>query len=44
MTEYIANLRAGKPHYRRIAPRDRKVRVNSGVDIVNGVSDMHVDS
>jgi len=41
--EHIANLRAGKPHYRGIAPRDRRVRVNGGVGIVNGVSDMHVE-
>src|SRR5262250_3488153 len=41
--EHIANLRAGKPHYRGIAPRDRKARVVGGVGIVNGVSDMHVE-
>ena len=41
--EHIANLRAGKPHYRGISPRDRKVRVTGGVGIVNGVSDMHVE-
>jgi ketosteroid isomerase-like protein len=40
--EHVANLRAGKPHYRGIAPRDRKVRVHGGVGIVNGVSEMHV--
>ena len=42
-TEHIANLRAGKPHYRGIAPRDRKARVRGDVGIVNGVSDMHVE-
>ena len=41
--EHIANLRAGKPHYRGIAPRDRKARVRGDVGIVNGVSDMHVE-
>jgi ketosteroid isomerase-like protein len=41
--EHIANLRAGKPHYRGIAPRDRHARVHGGVGIVNGVSDMHVE-
>ena len=41
--EHIANLRAGKPHYRGISPRDRRARVNGGVGIVNGVSDMHVE-
>jgi ketosteroid isomerase-like protein len=41
--EHIANLRAGKPHYRGIAPRDRRVRVAGNVGIVNGVSDMHVE-
>lgn len=41
--EHLANLRAGKPHYRGIAPRDRRVRVVGHVGIVNGVSDMHVE-
>ena len=41
--EHIANLRAGKPHYRGIAPRDRRARVHGGVGIVNGVSEMHVE-
>jgi ketosteroid isomerase-like protein len=41
--EHIANLRAGKPHYRGIAPRDRRARVRGDVGIVNGVSDMHVE-
>jgi ketosteroid isomerase-like protein len=42
--EHVGNLKAGKPHYRGIAPRDRTVRVNGNVGIVNGVSEMHVDS
>jgi hypothetical protein len=41
--EHIATLRAGKPHYRGIAPRDRRARVRGDVGIVNGVSDMHVE-
>jgi ketosteroid isomerase-like protein len=41
--EHIANLRAGKPHYRGIAPRDRRVRVYGDIGLVNGVSDMHVE-
>ena len=41
--EHIANLRAGKPHYRGIAPRDQRARVRGDVGIVNGVSDMHVE-
>ena len=41
--EHVANLRAGKPHYRGIAPRDRRVRVHGSVGVVNGVSDMHVE-
>jgi ketosteroid isomerase-like protein len=41
--EHIANLRAGKPHYRGIAPRERRARVHGGVGVVNGVSDMHVE-
>ena len=41
--EHVGNLRAGKPHYRGIAPRDRTVRVNGNVGIVTGVSEMHVE-
>ena len=41
--EHVANLRAGKPHYRGIAPRDRHVRVHDGVGVVNGVSEMRVE-
>ena len=42
--EHIANLRGGKPHYRGIAPRDRRARVFGAVGVVNGVSDMHVEN
>jgi ketosteroid isomerase-like protein len=42
--EHIGNLKAGKPSYRGIAPRDRKARVVGGVGIVNGVSEMHVEN
>ena len=42
--EHVANLRAGKPHYRHIAPRERRVRVLGGVGVVDGVSEMHVES
>ena len=42
--EHIANLRAGKPHYRGIAPRDRSVRVHGDIGVVNGVSEMHVEN
>jgi ketosteroid isomerase-like protein len=41
--EHIANLRAGKPHYRGIAPRDRRARVRGDVGLVTGVSEMHVE-
>lgn len=41
--EHIANLRAGKPHYRGIAPRDRTARVHGDVGLVTGVSEMHVE-
>jgi ketosteroid isomerase-like protein len=41
--EHVANLEAGKPHYRGIAPRDRKARVHGSVGIVNGMSEMHVE-
>jgi ketosteroid isomerase-like protein len=43
-TEHLANLRAGKPHYRGIAPRERRARVHGTMGIVNGVSEMHVDN
>ena len=42
--EHVGNLKAGKPHYRGIAPRDRKARVNGDVGIVTGVSEMHVEN
>ena len=41
--EHLANLRAGKPHYRGIAPRERTVRVHGNVGLVTGVSEMHVE-
>jgi ketosteroid isomerase-like protein len=41
--EHIANLRAGKPHYRGIAPRERRTRVHGSVGVVNGISEMHVE-
>ena len=41
--EHIGNLRAGKPHYRGIAPRERRARVLGDAGIVNGVSEMHVE-
>jgi ketosteroid isomerase-like protein len=42
-TEHIANLQAGKPHYRGIAPRERRARVRGDVGLVNGISEMHVE-
>jgi hypothetical protein len=42
--EHIANLRARKPRYRGVTPRDRKVRVHGGVGIINGVADIHVEN
>ena len=43
-SEHVGNLKAGKPHYRGIAPRDRTARVHGTVGIVNGVSEMHVEN
>ena len=42
--EHVANLRAGKPRYRGIAPRERRARVHGDVGVVNGVSEMHVEN
>jgi ketosteroid isomerase-like protein len=42
--EHVGNLKAGKPHYRGIAPRDRRVRVHGDVGVVDGVSEMHVEN
>ncbi len=42
--EHIANLKAGKPRYMGIAPRDRRARVSGGVGVVDGMSEMHVKS
>src|SRR5262245_4304091 len=41
--EHLANLVGGKPHYRGIAPRERRVRVHDSVGLVDGVSEMHVE-
>jgi ketosteroid isomerase-like protein len=41
--EHVANLRAGKPHYRGIAPRERQARIHGSIGVVNGVSEMHVE-
>jgi ketosteroid isomerase-like protein len=41
--EHLANLRAGKPQYRGITPRDRRARVRGAVGLVNGVADIHVE-
>src|SRR5215470_985451 len=42
--EHMANLRAGRPHYRGIKPRDRRARVHGDLGIVNGVSEMQVEN
>jgi ketosteroid isomerase-like protein len=42
--EHVGNLKAGKPYYRGIAPRERTVRVHGGAGVVNGVSEMHVEN
>src|SRR5687767_2061732 len=42
--EHIASLRDGKPHYRGIAPRERRARVHGAIGVVNGISDMHVEN
>jgi ketosteroid isomerase-like protein len=42
--EHVGNLRAGKPFYRGIAPREQKARVIGDVGIVNGVSEMWVEN
>ncbi len=41
--EHLSNLRAGRPRYRDIAPRERRVRVHGPVGVVTGVSAMHVE-
>ena len=41
--EHVANLKGGKPHYRGIAPREQRARVNGNIGVVNGVSEMHVE-
>jgi ketosteroid isomerase-like protein len=42
--EHIANLRARKPQYRGITPRDRKVRVRGDIGIVNGIAAIHAEN
>jgi ketosteroid isomerase-like protein len=43
-SEHVGNLKAGKPHYRGIKPRDRVARVHGNIGVVNGVSEMHVEN
>lgn len=43
-SEHVANLKARKPQYRGIAPRDRTVRLIGDVGLVHGTSDMHVEN
>lgn len=42
--EHVANLKARKPQYRGVTPRDRKVRMNGDIGLVNGIADIHVDN
>jgi len=42
--EHLANLKAGKPRYVGIAPRDRRARVNGSIGVVDGMSEMRVKS
>src|SRR5438046_8807939 len=42
--EHMDNLRAGKPHYRGISPRDRRARVHGSIGVVNGESEMQVEN
>lgn len=42
--EHLDNLRAGRPQYRGIAPRERRARVHGDVGVVNGISEMHVEN
>jgi ketosteroid isomerase-like protein len=41
--DHLANVRDGKPYYRGIAPRDRRVRVLSDTALVTGISEMRVE-
>src|SRR2546427_9768879 len=42
-TEHIANLRAGKPHYRGIAPLERRARVHCGNVVVTCDCEMRLE-
>jgi hypothetical protein len=42
--EHVGNLKAGKPFYRGIAPRERQARVHGSIGVVTGVSEMHVEN
>src|SRR2546428_7317701 len=41
--EHMDNLRAGKPHYRGIAPRERRARVHGKIGLINGVSEVDLE-
>lgn len=42
--EHMAALKARKPWYRSVTPRDRKVRVSGSVGLVNGIAAIHVEN
>jgi ketosteroid isomerase-like protein len=42
--EHMAALKARKPWYRSVTPRDRRVRVNGNVGLINGIAAIHVEN
>jgi ketosteroid isomerase-like protein len=42
--EHIANLKARKPQYKGVTPRDRKARIHGDIGVVTGISGIHVEN
>jgi hypothetical protein len=42
--EHMANLRARKPRYVDVAPRERKLRIRGGIGLIDGIAAIHVDN
>ncbi len=42
--EHMANLKARKPQYKGVTPRDRAVRFSGDVGLVTGIAGIHVDN
>jgi ketosteroid isomerase-like protein len=42
--EHVANLKARKPQYKGVTPRDRTARIHGNIGVVTGISGIHVEN